>query len=314
MTEDGEWEAWTHAHWIPGAERFPSFAHLMRAQYEAFRMVKDGVAETAKRREVGPYRGVYAPNRPRHAAEQIYPGKRRAARLSIEQLIAQLENPSPKSRKQAANTLFREFKPHDPGNVRPHLVKPLARILASKAETDVRTAAAFMLGSYGTADAVPPLIKALKDPAVAPAAISALHYLSIDIPDQRIADGLLAFLARAPFDPMSTDAAIEVLHHEFEDARLAPIALRLIDDEKIHVRSRMTAAFALADVAGKIAAKELIGRLSHPSASTRLVAATAVRQTSDRRAIEPLRKLLKDPDKQVRMQAQMSLRMLGVKA
>jgi len=310
VTEDGEWEAWTHAHWIPGAERHPSFAHLMRAEHEGFRMVRDEVADPAKRKHIGPYKGVYAPARPRHAAKQIYPGKRREARLSIEQLIAKLEDPSPAARKKAAQTLFREFKPHDPGDERPHLVPPLARILASKAETETRTAAAFMLGSYGTAAAVKPLVAALKDRAIAPAAISALHYLSIDIPDKRIADGLLKFLATAPFDPMSAQTAIEVLHHEFQDPRLAPLALRLIDDDTIDVHSRFAAAFALVDVSRKTAAAALIARLSSPSAAIRQVAATAIRQTGDRRAIKPLRALLNDPDEAVRQQATMSLRFL----
>ena len=36
VAEDGEWEAWRFAHWIPGAERFPSFALLMRAEHASF--------------------------------------------------------------------------------------------------------------------------------------------------------------------------------------------------------------------------------------------------------------------------------------
>jgi HEAT repeat protein len=312
VTEDGEWEAWMHAHWLPGAERYPSFAHLMCAEYEAFRTVREGVAANAAQpRETGPYTGVYAPDRPRHAAEKIYPGKRREPRLTIEQLVAKLEDPSPAARKKAAQTLLREFKPHDPGDERPHLVAPLARILGSRqAEPDVRAAAACMLGSYGTVAAIAPLVAAMKDPAVAAAALTPLLYLSIDRKDKRIADGLIAFLESQPHDPSSTDTAINILHHEFKDPRLAPLALRLIDDDTIHVHSRFGAAFALATVAPKQAANELLARLAHPSASIRQIAATAIRQTGDRRAIAPLRKLLKDPDPSVRQQAAMSLRFL----
>jgi hypothetical protein len=37
VTPDGEWEALYFAHWIPGADRYPSFWELMQAEREAFR-------------------------------------------------------------------------------------------------------------------------------------------------------------------------------------------------------------------------------------------------------------------------------------
>ena len=36
VTEDGEWEAWMLANWLPGAARYRSFWELMQAQYEDF--------------------------------------------------------------------------------------------------------------------------------------------------------------------------------------------------------------------------------------------------------------------------------------
>ena len=36
VAPDGEWEAWRFANWIPGAERFPSFELLMRAEHALF--------------------------------------------------------------------------------------------------------------------------------------------------------------------------------------------------------------------------------------------------------------------------------------
>ena len=33
---DGEWEAWFHASWLAGANRYPSFWDLMEAEYAAF--------------------------------------------------------------------------------------------------------------------------------------------------------------------------------------------------------------------------------------------------------------------------------------
>ena len=37
VTADGEWEAWLFANWLPGAQRHPSFAELMDAEYRSFR-------------------------------------------------------------------------------------------------------------------------------------------------------------------------------------------------------------------------------------------------------------------------------------
>ena len=36
VTPEGEWEAWFHAAWIPGAHRYRTFAGLMRAEYASF--------------------------------------------------------------------------------------------------------------------------------------------------------------------------------------------------------------------------------------------------------------------------------------
>ncbi|WP_405015819.1 SMI1/KNR4 family protein [Kitasatospora sp. NBC_00070] len=36
VTPDGEWEAWYHAHWLPGARRYRSFWDLMNDEYEIF--------------------------------------------------------------------------------------------------------------------------------------------------------------------------------------------------------------------------------------------------------------------------------------
>ena len=63
---DGEWEAWMHAHWIPGAERFPSFAHLMKSSYATFCSNEFGAKPKAV---VGPFAGVYAPDRKRKRAK-----------------------------------------------------------------------------------------------------------------------------------------------------------------------------------------------------------------------------------------------------
>lgn len=41
VNDAGEWEAFYFAHWVPGAERFPSFADLMQREYETFLYIKN---------------------------------------------------------------------------------------------------------------------------------------------------------------------------------------------------------------------------------------------------------------------------------
>jgi len=41
VTLEGEWEALYFAHWIPGAERYPSFWELMQAEREGFLSIGD---------------------------------------------------------------------------------------------------------------------------------------------------------------------------------------------------------------------------------------------------------------------------------
>lgn len=42
VTPDGEWEAWFFGNWLPGANRYRSFAGLMQAEYRSFRQLQQG--------------------------------------------------------------------------------------------------------------------------------------------------------------------------------------------------------------------------------------------------------------------------------
>jgi HEAT repeat protein len=138
--------------------------------------------------------------------------------------------------------------------------------------------------------------------------VSALRYMVIYMKDERIADGLLTYLAE-PRDVTSMSTAMHILAEDFADRRLAPIAMRILESD-IHRQFRYNAAFALAKVS-ESAADELIARLSHMNPEVRAAVTAALRQAKDRRAIEPLRALLKiDTDPEVRMQATTTLRWL----
>lgn len=45
VTEDGEWEAWFLADWLPGADRYPSFQELMQAEYINSREIRSTSSE-----------------------------------------------------------------------------------------------------------------------------------------------------------------------------------------------------------------------------------------------------------------------------
>src|SRR5205085_11854260 len=101
-------------------------------------------------------------------------------------------------------------------------------ILESDFETEVRSAAAAMLGSYGDVGAIAPLIKSLDKPKLTGIAVSALFYLSLYRADTRIADAMIKFLER-PRGLFETERAVHILE-ELKDARLATVGLRLLDD------------------------------------------------------------------------------------
>lgn len=306
VAEDAEWEAWRHAHWIPGAERFPSFAHLMRAEYQTFRLTVLG--DKSSTQVIGPFEGVYAPGRPRRKAKRIGGGRPRPRKLTVPELIERLEDPVAKVRLDAANRLFREYKPHDPDDERPELVEPLTRILRSGAERDVRSAAAYMLASYGDQTAIEPLVTALRDEVVEGAAVSSLFHLSVGMKDTRIADGLISYLQQ-PRDPTSTREALDVLANEFGDRRLGPIALRILESD-VDTVLRFGAALAFAKVS-ESAADEFMARLTHPNPEVRAAAAAGLREVGDRRATQPLRAAMKDSDPNVLIQVACSLRFFG---
>jgi HEAT repeat protein len=142
--------------------------------------------------------------------------------------------------------------------------------------------------------------------------MTALQYLSINIPDARIADGLCRFL-EAPSDPFSTFTAVFMLQ-ELRDRRLAPYALHLLDaksdDPYVNSMLRPTAALAVAAVS-ESAIEDLAARLGYPDPLVRAAAVCGLRGTNDMRVIEPLRHALSDSDARVRVAATVSLRILG---
>ncbi len=337
VASNGEWEAWRFANWIPGAERFPSFELLMRAEHASFHLVRKNRGENV----LGPYAGPYSPDQPRHEAVPIGRAKIKSRRLTIPELIGELESQNHKTRLAAAKQLFREFRPHQSWDEHPELIEPLTRILASDAEPDVRGAAAAMLGTYGDSSAIPPLLKAIDDPSVMYFVLNALFYLCIDIKDQRVADSLVGLIEQTS-DYYILDKVVNILK-DLKDPRVASLGLRLLDGElgpkfsdaqqKAIARAnpdasspgeaiqfaldhqtsslRFAGAFAFAEFENN-PAPALIARLSHENAQVRTAAVAALREVAGKgpHLADFVSPLLEDPDPIVQQQAATTIRSL----
>jgi hypothetical protein len=136
VSEDGEWEAWFFAHWVPGAEAFPSFRALLETLHQ--RHVRE---ERATRGEptpqVAPQLGVAADD--------------------LDGLVAALRRPDPADRVAALEAL---------GNLRnTGAVDAVADRLRDEQEDDyVRATAARTLGELRDERAVAALIDVLRRP------------------------------------------------------------------------------------------------------------------------------------------------------
>jgi hypothetical protein len=306
VTSDGEWEAWVFANWLPGVRRYPSFAHLMQSEYSSFLQTELG----NKKIEgfSGPYSGVYAPEHARSEAQRIGKGKPIPRKLSIEELIAQLEDSSKKKRIDAAKKLWKKFAPHHPEDQKPELFPALFRILNSDLEIEVKTAAIYMLGTYGNASVMEQLAKPVSHEKLAWAALSALRYLSLYYKNKKAADAVCAYLS-VPRDIYSIDKGITILH-EFRDKRLVNIAKRVIESDSEELFGvelfRIGAALAIIKV-DKNAADYFLTLLNSADPEIKCVAAVAVREIGDKRAIPILKALLNDSDSRVRQQAETSI-------
>jgi HEAT repeat protein len=154
----------------------------------------------------------------------------------------------------------------------PRAVKPLIALLSNKQEeVTIRGAAAVGLGRVGDAPAVDALLKAGSDKDEQP----------------RVRMSIVMALALS------------------EDARAAQRVFAALDDDSEAVSH--AAALALRDIRCRDALEGLIDALKHKNPTARRNAAQALTGVKDRRAIEPLRTLLNDPDVSVRFPARVAL-------
>ncbi|MFO0726676.1 MAG: HEAT repeat domain-containing protein [Myxococcota bacterium] len=182
------------------------------------------------------------------------------------------------------------------------------RDLGSAREWAVRAAAARALGQLRYVEAIPALVKAMRDPhedsqSVKLAAAQALGQM-------RVEEAVPLLLAElAVVDEWASPRIAEVLT-SFGDAALGALIQALSDET--HVNLRVWAAQILGQTMARVAVPDLIARLQDRSSAVRMSAAEALGKIGDKRAANDLVDLARrDPVATVRAEAARALGRVG---
>jgi cell wall assembly regulator SMI1 len=189
VTPDGEWEAWFLANWVPGAVRFPSFAHLMVREYCSFAEL-----ETVDLTDMRlPQLDVALPEVPRTSVIEGLKPPDREGKSYIEALIQEMRTPDERVRAKAVKALAGSLAGRPSATRQPDVVEPLTDLFYSSADANVRSVCVQALTELaGDGKAPTPLIDALSDavPGVVLSGIFALEYF----PDSRALEPLCRFV------------------------------------------------------------------------------------------------------------------------
>lgn len=207
--------------------------------------------------------------------------------LTIERVVHRLL--ADEARRSLGAALFREFGMGD----------RQAAILRDARAWAERTEAAQVLGRAGCAEAIPPLVRALRDahedPSVKAAAAEALAKLR----DPRAVPFLVRELREV--DESASRSVAEALVRF--GALAVPELMVLLADEA-HQSARVWAARILGEVKATNAVDALVSLMNARNDLLRIAAAGALGEIGDRRALRPLvQATLRDPAPQVRAQA-----------
>ncbi len=184
VTPDGEWEAWFFANWLPGAKRFPSFAHLMLHEYRMFA----GLYELEPTDFGLQALTSFPADVPRVAADRT-PTKSRTA-PSLETLIEQMRSTDAKLRAKAVRVFLGQLKGRRNAARPADLVGPLTDLFHDSKDAAVRAACISALTELAEDEQPPaPLLEALSDsdPGVVLTGIFASPISRIGGPSNRFA-------------------------------------------------------------------------------------------------------------------------------
>ncbi len=296
MTPDGEWEAWFFANWIPGASRFPSFAHLMLSEYRVFQRLEKLEGPVSELPElIIPGASVR-----RVAARPLRATKAKAG--SLESLIQQMQSADTRTRAKAIRAFFGKLQGRPRAGRRPDLVKPLTDLFYSSKDASARSACVAALTEVADdAPAPAPFLDALSDPdpGVVLQGIFALDYF----PD-RNAVGPLCRFVDSGVNPLFSESAMSHLG-QFGDPRAIPTLERVLHN----LSNPMGQSFGTAGLAlgrcGPKGVDVLVAALDSPDPRVRFAAIVGLDVSHDPRAKTNLERMKQDPDPNVRARAGM---------
>ncbi|HEY7089325.1 MAG TPA: HEAT repeat domain-containing protein [Tepidisphaeraceae bacterium] len=295
VTPDGEWEALFFADWLPGFQRYPSFAHLMLEQFRSLAELKKIELSS----DALPSLSTPDPKIPRTTAKR----KRKKSEPPpppppIEQLIDQLTNPDDAQRDRSVKVFVKQLKGRPFAARRQDLVPKLTEIFNQSKDPQVRAACVAALTEMAEKFQPPPLFAALSDPdpGVVLQGMFALTYFR----DKRAVEPLCRFAeSRAPFWAQ----AVERLG-DFADPRAIPTLVKIITSpEGISDQELNTAAVTLGRFRPDGFAP-LAANVNNADPRVRFAVACGLDVSRHPDAAPLLDKLESDPDEKVRKRAQ----------
>ncbi|HEV3444278.1 MAG TPA: HEAT repeat domain-containing protein [Gemmataceae bacterium] len=294
VTPDGEWEAWFFANWVPGAERYPSFAHLLLRDYAAFRKLQNVKGRMRRL----PRLATPGPTVPR------IPAERTAGKIpkgqTPETLIEQMRSLDKKVRDKAVRTFFGKLRGRLRAQRRPDLAELLTGLFYQSEFAPVRAACVAGLTELAEASPSPrPLLDALsdRDAEVVLQGIFALAYF----PDPRAVEPLCRFIESGA-NILFKESAMSQLG-EIGDPKAVPtLAKVLFNTENKFDQSFGTAGLNLGRC-GPRGVEVLISALDHADARIRHAAVVGIDISRDSRAEALLKRMKDDPDAKVRQRA-----------
>jgi hypothetical protein len=262
VTPDGEWEAWLFANWVPGAQRYPSFAHLMLQEYLSFTQQSPVQVSTTDL----PRLAVPGPEIPRVPAERV-PRKKLPRAAALDQLIAQMKVLEGKPLDKVLRTFFGKLRGRPRADRRPDLVPALVDLFHSSHHAGVRSACVAALEELAE-DGLPPfpLLESLSDPdpQVVSSGIHALHYF----PDPAALEPLCRFIESRVDVPLNRQAmsALEAMG----DERAVPTLTGVLTDTSTPFDLDFAAAASALSRCGSKGFEALVSPLTKPATNSQL--------------------------------------------
>jgi HEAT repeat protein len=298
VTPDGEWEAWFFANWVPGAQRYPSFAHLMVHEYESFCQLE----KIGKPRFATPILKTPSPSVKRKPAKRMRTNKAKAE--SLEELIERLDSADRQERAKAVRTLVGRLRGRNKMERRPDLVPALTDLFYQNTDEDVRSISVQMLAQIAEDGSQPPaLFDALSDPG--PGVVLSGIFALRDFPDERAWEPLCRFI-ESRTDVLINKNAISTLG-QIGDERAVPTLAGVLFDTGCDFDQTIESAGMALGQCGQAGFDVLEKALRHEDARVRIAAVVGIDISNNPRAGDLLDAMDSDPDEQIRKRARMRM-------